>query len=276
MTLRSVPLSPRFVVCDDAGRSARRVRMLAGTSDWRRNALDVVGATAVLIAGTRPWSTATGWRWPDVDLAEIERRLHETLTDIRVDAAVMPRQTDRRRLSLLCSQPGPERTVVVKLATVGDGLEREALALSLLTDRPLPAIATPKVIAAGLLADDITFLATDALGLDRQRPALGEPLHSFERDLADRLASLPRPTDAADDAIPVHGDLAPWNLRRTSRGLALFDWEAAGWGVPGSDLAYYRRSCAESPGLVDQGTTAVTVGVFHDELPARSNACTAM
>ena len=248
MTLRSVPLSPRVVVRDDAGRPARRVRMLAGTSDWRRNALDVVGAAAVLIAGTRPWSTATGWRWPELDLAEIEHRLRETLPGVRVDAAVMPRQTDRERLSLLCSQPRPERTVVVKLATVGDGLEREALALSLLTDRPLPAIATPAVIASGLLVDGITFLATDALGLDRQRPALGEPLHSFERDVADRLASLPRPTDTADDAVPVHGDLAPWNLRRTSRGLALFDWEAAGWAAPGSDLAYYRQSCAELSG----------------------------
>ena len=245
MTLRSVPLSTRFVVRDDAGRPARRVRQLAGTSDWRRNTLDVIGATAVLIAGTRPWPTATGWRWPDLDPTEIEHLLQAPLPGVRVDAAVMPRQIDRARLSLLCSQPRRERAIVVKLATVDDGLEREAMALSLLTARPLPAIATPKLIASGLLVDGITFLATDALGLDRQRPALGEPLHSFERDLADRLASLPRPADTADDAIPVHGDLAPWNLRRTSRGLALFDWEAAGWAAPGSDLSYYRRSCAE-------------------------------
>jgi thiamine kinase-like enzyme len=43
----------------------------------------------------------------------------------------------------------------------------------------------------------------------------------------------------------VHGDLTPWNLRRTPRGLVLFDWESTGWGEPGSDLALYRRSCDE-------------------------------
>ena len=103
-------------------------------------------------------------------------------------------------------------------------------------------------MATGVSTDDVTFLATDALGLDGQRPALDEPLHRFERDLAERLAALPRPSDAPDDAVPVHGDLAPWNLRRTSRGLALFDWEAAGWGAPGSDLAYYRRTSSELAG----------------------------
>lgn len=250
MTLRSVPLSRRFLLSDDAGRRARRVRMLAGTSDWRRNGLDTLGSIAILIAGTRPWPASAGWRWPTLDATDLERQLGSMLPGLRVDAAVMPRQADRPRLSLLCRMPGRsvDEDVVVKLATAEDGLENEALALSLLTERPLPGIATPRVLATGRLGDEITFLATDALGLDRQRPAIGERLSSFERDLADRLASLPRPPDIAPDAVPVHGDLAPWNLRRTSRGLALFDWEAAGWGRPGSDLAYYRRSCDELGG----------------------------
>jgi len=243
--LQSVPLSPRLVLRAGADRSARRVRVLAGTSDWRRNVLETLGAGAVLIAGTRPWPTSIGWRWPGIDVRDIEQRLQASLPGIGIDAAAMPRQIDRARLSLLCHQARPERTIIVKLAAVDDGLEHEAMALSLLTDRPLPGIATPKVVATGLLGDGIAFLATDALGLDRQRPALDESLHSFERDLGDRLALLPRPADAPDDSVPVHGDLAPWNLRRTGRGLALFDWETAGWGAPGSDLAHYRQSCAQ-------------------------------
>ena len=247
MTLRSVPLSRRFVVNAEAGRRARRVRILAGTSDWRRNSLDLVGAAAILVAGTRPWPSTHGWRWPDLDAATIEERLAAALPGIGIDAAVMPRQIDRPRLSLLCRMPGGSSAieVVVKLGITGDGIENEARTLSLLTERPLPGIATPRVLATGRLDADVTFIATDALGLDRQRPALDESLHSFERDLAERLASLPRPSGTPPDAVPVHGDLAPWNLRRTGRGLALFDWEAAGWGAPGSDLASYRRSCAE-------------------------------
>ena len=246
MTLRSVPLSRRFVVNDGAGRSARRVRTLAGTSDWRRDVLDRVGSTAILIGGTRPWPMSTGWQWPTGDTAQLESRLATALPGIRIEAAVLPRQAGRARLSLLCrSGDSSGRSIVVKLALVDDGLERETLALQLLTDKPLPAIATPRVLASGHLDDDITFLATDALGLDRQRPAIDEPLHSFEHDLAERLVALPRPSGIAPDAVPVHGDLAPWNLRRTGRGLALFDWEAAGWGAPGSDLEFYRRSCEE-------------------------------
>lgn len=220
--------------------------MLAGTSDWRRDALDRLGSAAILIGGTRPWPTSPGWSWPVADAPQVELQLATALPGIRIDAAAMPRQEGRARLSLLCrSGGGSDRNIVVKLALVDDGLEREALALELLTDRPVPGIATPRVLASGRLDADITFLATDALGLDRQRPAIGEPLHSFERDLAERLASLPRPSGTAHDAVPVHGDLAPWNLRRTGRGLALFDWEAAGWGAPGSDLAHYRSSCTE-------------------------------
>jgi hypothetical protein len=231
-------------VSDEASRQARRVRLLAGTSDWRRDVLDRIGSAAILIGGTRPWPVSPGWQWPASDAAQIESQLTDALPGIRIEAAVLPRQAGRARLSLLCrSGDRRDRDIVVKLALIGDGLERETLALELLTDRPLPAVATPRVLASGHLDDDIMFLATDALGLDRQRPAIDEPLRTFERDLAERLASLPRPPDTDPDAVPVHGDLAPWNLRRTGRGLALFDWEAAGWGAPGSDLSFYRQSC---------------------------------
>jgi hypothetical protein len=177
-------------------------------------------------------------------MASIERQLGAVLPGLRIDAAVMPRQVDRQRLSLLCRMPSRsgDVDVVVKLTSAAEETGNEAVALSLLTDRPLPGIATPTVLATGLLDTRIAYLATDALGLGRQRPAIDEPLHSFERDLAERLAGLPKPMGTPSDAVPVHGDLAPWNLRRTGRGLALFDWEEAGWGAAGSDVEFYRRS----------------------------------
>jgi hypothetical protein len=246
-TLRRFPLSRRFVVVAGAGRRARRIRALGGTSDWRRHGADLLGAGVILAAGTRALPDTGGWRWPELDASAIERQLRDVLPGLRIDAAAIPRQPDRDRLSLLCHMPrqSSELDVVVKLTRAADGLDNEARALSLLTERPLPAIATPTVLAAGQLDGDIAFLATDAVGLDRQRPAIDEPMRSFERDLAERLGSLPRPSGTADDAVPVHGDLAPWNLRRTGRGLVLFDWEEAGWGTPGSDLEFYRRSCDE-------------------------------
>jgi hypothetical protein len=43
----------------------------------------------------------------------------------------------------------------------------------------------------------------------------------------------------------MHGDLTPWNLRRTSEGvLFLLDWEEAGWGPPRADEVLYRATAA--------------------------------
>ena len=40
--------------------------------------------TALLIAGTRPWPHSTGWRWPSLDVVQIERRLQAALPGVRV------------------------------------------------------------------------------------------------------------------------------------------------------------------------------------------------
>jgi hypothetical protein len=239
------PFARRFTLRADAGRSARRVRLLAGTSDWRRDALDRAGSAAIAVFGTRAWRRTAPWAWPDCSPSDLVEELSGTLPGLTIVAAAAPRQVGRARLSLLGRSEG--RTIVVKLGPLDDGLEVEAAALALLTDDPLPGIATPAVIETGTLSrlGGVAYLATSALGLDGQRPALDEPLHVFESDLADRLGALPRPPDCPADWIPTHGDLTPWNLRRTSFGLALFDWETAGWRPRGSDLDHYRLTCAE-------------------------------
>lgn len=239
------PGSRRLTVGRDAGRTSRRVRLLGGAADWRRDALDRIGAAAIVVAGTRPWRAVSPWPWPDITPAQLSTQLSTDLSaahaNIRFLAAAAPRQEGRQRLSILAESDGTP--VVVKLGRPDDGLEREAEVLTLLTADPLPGIATPTVIASGDLNGDVAYLITRALGLDGQRPAIDEALVTFERDLADRLRSLPRPHGIDPAFVPVHGDLAPWNLRRTARGLALFDWEAARWGPAGSDVEHYREAC---------------------------------
>jgi hypothetical protein len=219
--------------------------MLGGTSDWRRGALDRIGSAVIGLTGTHGRPPTAPWPWPDCRPSDLVDALDEVLPGLSIVAAAAPRQIGRRRLSVLARTRG--RDVVVKLGRTNDGLETEAHVLRLLSDTRLPGIATPPVVAAGVLelADPVAFIATGALGLHRQRPAMDEPLRTFEADLGERLQALERPAGTAADAVPTHGDLAPWNLRRTSRGLALFDWEAAGWRPPGSDLAHYRRAQAE-------------------------------
>lgn len=238
--MRRYPWSPRFLLSVDGGRRSRAVRTLAGTADWRRDLVDRLGGAVVAAVGTAPLRPSAGWTWPDAGPDELVTRLHDVLPDLEIIAAVVPRQTGRRRLSALCRWRDDD--LVLKLGMPADGLETEAAALRALTRRPLPGIRTPRLIEAGRL-DEAEFVLTTALALGRQRPAIDAPLRTFEADLGERLAGLPRPEDTPPHFVPVHGDLAPWNLRRTGHGLALFDWEAAGWGPPGSDLAFYRRSC---------------------------------
>ena len=241
----AVPGSRRLTVSRDAGRRARRIRALAGASDWRRERLDRIGTGIVAVAGTARLRSADPWPWPERSPAAVLDG--PGLPGLDLLAAAAPRQRGRRRLSLLATSGAASgELMVVKLGERGDGLETEATALTLLTADPLPGIATPSVVAAGHLSNDdaVAFVVTTALGLERQRPAIDEPLPNFAADLATRLAAMPKPHGTDDEFVPVHGDLAPWNLRRTSRGLALFDWEAAGWGPPGSDLEHYREACA--------------------------------
>ena len=240
----SYPLSDRFTLRAGAGRPSRRVRGLAGASDWRREALDRVGSVLVATAGTRRLSPVRAWSWPACEPVDLVEALQDHLPGLSILAAAAPRQSGRARLSVLAEWR--HHDIVVKLGRPDDGIDTEAEVLRLLSDDPLPGIATPRVLAAGelSLAGRTAFLATSALAV-RQRPAIDEPLRTFETDLATRLASLRKPPGTPDGAIPTHGDLTPWNLRRTGRGLALFDWESAGWRTSGSDLAQYRRTSAE-------------------------------
>lgn len=245
-SLRRVPGTRRVVIAESAGRRGRHVQRLAGTSDWRRGVLDSLGAAAIRIVGIHHLRRAQRWSWPDLTPEELTEALAEHLPSVQLLGAVMPRQLDRPRLSLLVECSGT--LFVVKLGPPDTGIEREMHVLTLLEREPLPCVATPRVRSGGRLTDGCMFVATTAIGLDKQWPAVDEPLRMFEADLARCLRRLERPPDAPPDFVPVHGDLTPWNLRRTGRGLALFDWESAGWGPAGSDIAHYREASASLPG----------------------------
>lgn len=249
MSWRRLPGSPRLLVSATSGRSATAVRSLAGSSDWRRAAIDASSVALLSVVGASRLPPAAGPHWPTPDLERLRAALAAPLPGLDLLGAAVPRQAGRARLSLVGRTGGSP--AVIKLGEPGDGIEREAQVLQLLARNPLPAIATAHVIATGTLdLDDgaVAFLATTAVAIGRQRAAIDEPLRTFESDLAHRLRDLPDcPTDDPDAAglVPIHGDLTPWNLRRTPLGLVLFDWESTGWGPVGSDLAHYRRACDE-------------------------------
>jgi hypothetical protein len=52
-------------------------------------------------------------------------------------------------------------------------------------------------------------------------------------------AVVDRPSGTPGHWRGGHGDLTPWNLRRSGTGAWLIDWEDAGWLPPGSDQVYF-------------------------------------
>jgi aminoglycoside phosphotransferase (APT) family kinase protein len=77
------------------------------------------------------------------------------------------------------------------------------------------------------------------------RPQRRVPLDRLLEEVqAGLAAALPRDPALPPTWEPAHGDLTPWNLRRSAhqrrQPVALIDWEGAGWAPPGADRVYFR------------------------------------
>jgi hypothetical protein len=233
----------RVFVRVGAGPRVGSITALTGASAApRRASLAVVGA-ALRVGGTS-WASTTDAlpAWPFCTADELVTGVRQVLKGFSLLGVVVPRQRTRERVSVLGTAMG--NTVVLKVAAEAGPIDREAEALGRLSTLPIPSIATARLLEHGrvLLGD----VAASAVAMEHvhglQRPAWSAPLQLFGRHLSERLGDLPRPAGTPDDWTPQHGDLSPWNLRRTARGLALYDWEGCTWAPANTDRAYF-ESC---------------------------------
>ena len=75
--------------------------------------------------------------------------------------------------------------------------------------------------------------------------ALIPPVPGLTEQISELVESVvPRPAGTPTHWRGAHGDLTPWNLRRSHRGTWLIDWEDAGWAPPGADDVYFRATIA--------------------------------
>ncbi len=178
--------------------------------------------------------------WTSVPPPAVEAELRSLAPGFSMLGAVLPRQPERRHMMVFGRSLGT--LVVAKLDADRAAIEHEATVLGMLERRPIPSLLTPRVLATGPLelGEVDAFAMVTAVVAHRSSPAFGEALPWLDRDLDDRLGSLERPDSVPDHWTPCHGDLAPWNLRRTPFGLALFDWEATGYAPAGFDRGHYQ------------------------------------
>lgn len=149
-------------------------------------------------------------------------------------------------MSLLIDDGSP--IAFVKLRRGSDALLKEAAAIRMAHGSGPRSFFVPRPLGSDTV-QDWSYLATAPLPQGVHRVPTRPELHTILADVARALGGLSRPDDAAAHWQPMHGDFAPWNLRRCSDGrLVLFDWEAATWGPPRADEVFYLATHAALKG----------------------------
>ena len=162
----------------------------------------------------------------------------DTIGPVTGWAVIDPRQPDRPRAALLAVRDGVA-VAFIKVNRNITELDRERSVLDRLISGGVN-LRTPRVIGHGSV-DGVGWMATTAMPSPRTRPMTELPAGWRTGQEFGSLEPLlgPRPST---DAVALHGDLTPWNLRRCAGEPWLLDWEDVGWGPPGADEAYFNAT----------------------------------
>nr|WP_062338448.1 phosphotransferase [Herbidospora sakaeratensis] len=188
---------------------------------------------SVLVAG--PWllpGRRERWQAPVERWDQILREVAEIVGPVDEVALYLRPQASRPGAAALLLQKGRPAGFL----KVRDGLDHEAQVLRLLDGGD--GFRAPVV-----LGQRPSWLLISAMEPVPARPFRGVDVVDLTGRIQRLLAKLPKPPGTPDHWLPMHGDLTPWNLRRTrGRTPWLIDWEDAAWAPPGADEVYYRAA----------------------------------
>jgi hypothetical protein len=202
------------------------------------------------------------------------RELFPTL-DLRIAlSSGAPDGARNRKASAAVIDPGGKVLAFLKLGRsdlARRRLRHEAAALEAMASKGIARGRVPKLLLAADVDGTFVTAQTPVMGkspssefgrphqrfLDSLKVAVPQPAAtiSFVRELAERVGALPTEqaqlTASLDGVAPeldrlqtaptiIHGDFAPWNLRRQHDEIVAFDWEYAHLeGIPGIDALHY-------------------------------------
>lgn len=201
---------------------------------------------AVAVFGPRCLRRARRPVWPswvsDTDAGELLEDVERTLGHFDAMAMAHPRRSGRQSLAVLLMEDG-RAIAFIKVKSDGTALDAEAAALAALAGPPSGPVEVPVLLGTGAV-NNLHWLATTALPPGPHLPARREPAPSFEGWLQERLGQLLSSAPAHPHWVVCHGDLAPWNLRRSGSSTWLLDWESVEWGPPDADRTYFSAAAA--------------------------------
>jgi Phosphotransferase enzyme family len=186
-----------------------------------------------------------------------------------IDAiAIAERQQVSRPGFAFLAVRGREPVAFVRAQPDRGAFRREATVLAAV-DAGRPTTFTAPVAMGVGIAQAWEWIATAPLPPRIHRPDLDAPIGVVASEISAVLAPL---VECPPGYAPMHGDLAPWNLRRIGRRRVLFDWEEVGAGPPGADVVYYAATAAtltRRP-LIDVGSNDPAVDFWIEAISRRA------
>lgn len=130
-----------------------------------------------------------------------------------------------------------------------DALAHEERVLEMLAVSRPRSFRVPGVLGRGQIPG-WGFLVTRPLSRRLHRMALEPGLARIADEIHVALSRLGRSISTPNHWRPMHGELAPWTLRRSGDGgLVITDWERARQAPPGADEAFYKAALAAVAGV---------------------------
>ncbi len=247
--------SGRLVIPIDMGRSSRHGLALWSATSRRATTARRVADLSLSSLGPRltPGRRVTV-RWPEIlgeaEWREIGQHIASFLASFEHVVSYQPPQETRAGMALLLVGSGKPLAFVKIRQREDPNLVRETDVLEVLAGGTRD-VWTPRVLGTGTTRT-WRYVVTDPLPSARHMPCFRLPDNGLVDWYQESIKSVLE--IGPQGLVPMHGDFAPWNVRRLPDGrIAIIDWEDAGWGPSGADLAYLsaagramRRRAAES------------------------------
>lgn len=179
------------------------------------------------------------WRPPmgeDV-MSELLSQWREAVGAPVVGLAIYNRpQEHRPALSLMVC--AGDRSLLVRVRREAESLVLEQRVSEVAQTLGARAFRVPRLHASGS-AGGWSWVGYEVIGQRPHAPArsASPALYAEVSRLVE--AAVPRPEGCPADWRGAHGDLTPWNLRRSGGRLWLIDWEDARFAPPGADEVYF-------------------------------------
>ena len=124
----------------------------------------------------------------------------------------------------------------IKVGNHGSAEQMENEIQFLKESKPYQSFQIPHLDDYALISEGATFniQVTDEFQGNKVPPILNAEIYQIAREIAGESTII--------DGIPhafSHGDFAPWNIRKSTAGYTVFDWEHCKLRPEGYDIAYF-------------------------------------